>query len=123
MKNTTVIANGIPSPEQHHAEEGRLKQKRGEAFVAQERSLDGPGALREHAPVGAELEGHHDAADHAHGERQREDPQPKIEHSPVHWITGRETHPLDRGEPSREPDRKGGEDDVEADDERKLQSG
>jgi hypothetical protein len=32
-------------------------------------------------------------------------------------------HPLDRGEPGGEPDRESGEDDVEADDERELQSG
>ena len=106
--------------EQHHAEERRLQHERGKALIAEQRPLDRPGALRQHAPVGAELKRHDDASDHAHAERQREHLQPEVEHAPIDRIAGREPHSFEGREPSGEPDGEGGKNDVEADDEGEL---
>ena len=106
--------------EQHHAEERRLQHERGEAFVAEQRPLDRSGALRQHAPVGAELKRHDDSSDHAHAERQREHLQPEVEHAPIDRVAGRQPRPLEGREPGGEPDGEGGKDDVETDDEGEL---
>ena len=105
---------------QHHAEERRLQHERGEAFVAEQRPLDRPGALRQHAPVGAELKRHDDSGDHAHAERKREHLQPEVEHAPIDRVAGRQPHPLEGRQPGGEPDGEGGKDDVETDDEGEL---
>ena len=55
--------------EQHHAEEARLEKEGAQHLVAQQGAQDGPGLVREHAPVGAELVAHHDAGDDAHRRR------------------------------------------------------
>jgi hypothetical protein len=74
------------------------------------------------APIGPELERHHDAADHAHSERQREDSEPEIKYASVDRIAGLKAHAFDRREPRRKPDCEGGENNVKADDERELQA-
>jgi len=107
--------------EQHDAEEARLQQEGGEAFVAQQRALDRAGAFGQHAPVGAELKRHDDAADHAHAEGQREHLQPEVEHPAVDFVAGGHARAFQRRQPGREADGERGEDDVEADDEAKLQ--
>ena len=98
----------------------RLEHEGGERLVSEQRSLDRPGPFGEHAPVGAELEGHDDPGDHAHAERHREDLEPEIEDAPVERIAGDEPHALDRRQPRRQPDREGRKDDVEADHEAEL---
>lgn len=45
----------------HDAQEARFEEKRGEDFVKQQGTGNTPGKLRETAPVGAELIGHHQA--------------------------------------------------------------
>jgi len=45
---------------------------------------------------------------------------PKVEEPAVDRVAGRQPHPLDRRQPSGQPDRKGREDDVETDDKREL---
>ena len=46
------------------------------------------------APVGSELEGHDDAADHAHAEGEREPIEPEVEHAPVDGIIRHQSHSL-----------------------------
>jgi hypothetical protein len=84
--------------------------------------LDRPGAFGQRAPIGAELERHHDTANHAHCERQAEYLEPEIENASVYLFAGRQPHSLDCCEPGGEPDRESGENNVEADDECKLQT-
>ena len=55
-----LLRHALPA-EQHHAEEGRFEEERGQHFVAEQRADDVAGLLAEHRPVGAELEAHHDA--------------------------------------------------------------
>jgi len=90
-------------PEEQHAEESRLERERGEGLVGEERALDGTGAPRELAPVGAELERHHDAGDDAEPEGDREDAQPQVEQSPVDRLPGALVQDLEQREPRREP--------------------
>jgi hypothetical protein len=113
---------GPGAAEQHDTEERRFKHEGGEAFIAQQRSLDRPSAFREHAPIRPELERHHDAADYAHGERQSEYLEPEIENAPVDRLAGHEPHSFDRGEPGGEPDGERRKNDMEADHECKLQA-
>ena len=108
------------APEQHDAEERRLEHEGGEGLVAEQRTLDRAGLLREPAPVGAELERHDDAGHDAHAEGDREDLDPEIEHAPVERVAGGQPRALDRRQPRGQPDREGREDDVKADDEREL---
>ena len=107
--------------EQHHAEERRLQHEGGESLVAEQRPLDRAGPLRQHPPVGAELERHHDARHHPHAERDREHLEPEVEHAPVERVARSEPRALDRRQPGSQPDREGREDDVEADEERELE--
>ena len=65
--------------EQQHAEEGGFQEERREALVAHQRRHDIGGRIRIPAPVGAELERHDDAGDHAHAEREGEDLYPEVE--------------------------------------------
>ncbi len=58
--------------EEQHAEEGRLQEEGGEPLTGQKRRDDVRRRVGEAAPIGAELEGHDDAGDDAHAERDRE---------------------------------------------------
>jgi hypothetical protein len=108
------------APEQHDAEESGFEHEGGERLVAEQRALDRAGFRRQHAPVGAELEGHDDAGDHAHAERHREDLEPEVEDAPVQGIAGKQPRAFDGRQPRRQPDGEGRENDVEADDKREL---
>ena len=65
--------------EQHHAEEAGLEEEGGQHLIGHQRADDRPGLVGEHRPVGAELVGHDDARDDAHGEDDGEDLQPVAE--------------------------------------------
>src|SRR6516225_9994773 len=54
--------------EQKHAEKRRFEEKGHQAFVGQKRRDHVGGGVGEAAPIGAELERHNDAGDHAHAE-------------------------------------------------------
>lgn len=54
-------SGGLCSSQKHDAQEARFEEKRGEDFVKQQGTGNTPGKLRETAPVGAELIGHHQA--------------------------------------------------------------
>mmetsp|Transcript_21396 Transcript_21396/g.82952 ORF Transcript_21396/g.82952 Transcript_21396/m.82952 type:complete len:753 (-) Transcript_21396:250-2508(-) len=60
-----------PVTEEHDAEEARFQEEGGQHLVAQQWAGDVAGALHEARPVGAELEAHRHATDHAQREGQR----------------------------------------------------
>ena len=64
--------------EQHDAEESRLQEERGQHLGREQRAGDVAHAQHEPRPVGAELERHDDAGDHAHREGEREDLDPQL---------------------------------------------
>ena len=64
--------------EQQHPEKGRFEEERGQALIGQQRRDHVAGGVGEAAPVGAELERHHDAGHDAHAEGDGEDPQPEL---------------------------------------------
>jgi hypothetical protein len=108
------------APEHDDPEEGRLQEERRDRLVAEQRPQDRAAPLGQHAPVGAELERHHDARDDTHAERHREHLEPEVEQPPVHWVAGRQRHALDGREPGGQSDRECRKDDVKRDDEREL---
>ena len=55
--------------EQQYAEEAGLEGESSESFIGEERPLDWSGHSGQFAPVGAELECHHNAGDDAEAER------------------------------------------------------
>ena len=116
-----VQAVGDLAPaEQHHPEEGRLEEERGQHFVTQQRPEDVAGALAQHRPVGAELETHDDAADHAHAERDREDLEPEeVEVAPEVFARAQPAE-FQECQPARQADGEGREQDVERDHEAEL---
>jgi hypothetical protein len=93
-----------------------------ERFITKQRPLDRASLLRQHAPVGAELERHDDAGHHPHAERYCEHFEPEVEHSPIEYVPRGQPRALDRRQPCRQPDRERREDDVKADDKRELEA-
>ena len=100
--------------EQHHAEEGRLEEEGGQDLVGEQRPGDVADLVHEARPVGAELEGHGDAGDHAHRERQREDLGPQaVGREPLGPARKRVLHskkyekPRERNRDAREQDMEG----------------
>ena len=67
----------VPS-EQHDAEEAGFEEEGGQHLVGEQRPGDAAGEGREIAPVGAELVGHDEAGDDAHGEVDGEDLRPEM---------------------------------------------
>jgi hypothetical protein len=107
--------------EQQNTEKCCLEHESRETLVAQQLTLDRAGLYRHHTPVGAELESHYDAGDHAHAdEGNREDRPPEVEHPAVQPVAGHEARSRDRRQPSCQPDGEGREDDVKTDDEPEL---
>ena len=64
--------------EQHDAEEARLEEEGGQHLIGEQRAGDAAGEGGEIAPVRAELVGHHQAGDDAHGEVDGEDLRPEM---------------------------------------------
>ena len=107
--------------EQKNAEEACLERKGREGLVSQKRPLYRPRYARELAPVGAELEGHHDAGDDTEPEGDAENLEPELKKYAVRRAPGREMQRLEHGQPSRQSDRERWKDDVERDGESELQ--
>jgi hypothetical protein len=63
--------------EQKHAQEGRLEEEGGDAFIGEQGTEDVRCGIGEPAPVRAELEGHDHAGHHADAEGHREYPDPE----------------------------------------------
>jgi hypothetical protein len=75
-----------------------------------------PGSVRcsgELAPVGAELEGHHNAGHDTEPERDGKDSQPEVEQPTIDGLLEHQGARFEKGEPGRKPDRERGKDDVE----------
>jgi ABC-type Zn2+ transport system substrate-binding protein/surface adhesin len=106
--------------EQHDADEHGLEEEGRQHLVGEKRPGDVAHGLHEARPVGAELEGHGDARDDAHGEAEREDlhPEPVGRH-PLVVARLRKAHAEEEQHPAqRDGDRR--EQDVERDIGREL---
>ena len=77
--------------------------------------------FREDAPVGAELVAHHDAGHDAHGECQREDLDPVEIEAAENVAPGFQPEAFADSQEGGEANREGWEDDVEGNNECKLQ--
>ena len=108
--------------EKKDAEKTGFQHEGRECLVGEQRPLNRPRHLGQHAPVRAELECHHDSRDDAQAERDAEYLEPELEQHPVDRAAGLEMQRLEHGEPGGQPDREGREDDVERDRERELNS-
>ena len=75
------------------------------------------------APVGTELERHHDSRHDAHPERDRKDLDPERRDPEVYALRGGEVQPFQHRDVGREPDRERREQEVKGDDERELDAG
>ncbi len=109
--------------EQHDAQEAGLQEKRRQHLVAQQRAGDVAHALHEARPVGAELEAHHDAADHTECKAQRKHLGPEAVGAQPGHVLGLQPAPAEEQQRPAECDGDGGEQDVEADVGRELHAG
>ena len=101
-------------PEQHHTEEACLKEEGGQHLVGHQRADHRPGLVRKHRPVGAELVGHDDPRDDAHGKGNREDLQPVLEQVEIDALARLQPEPFEHRKVTGEPDREGREEEMEA---------
>ena len=108
--------------EQHHAEEAGLEEERRQHLVAEQRPEHRPGAVGEHRPVGAELVGHDDAGDDAHGEGDGEDLQPVAEDVEEDVPLRPQPQPFQHHQEAGQPDGEGGEQEVPHHDEGELEA-
>ena len=76
--------------EQQHAQKARFQGEGGQAFIGQQRRDDIGGGVGKAAPVGAELERHHHARDHAHAEGDGEDARPEAGDAETDVLAGDE---------------------------------
>src|SRR6266404_7440258 len=101
----------IPS-EQHHAKESGFEEEGGQHLVAEQRARDGSCEGRVIAPVGAELVGHDDAGNDAHGEVDGEYVRPEIIEVAISGIFLPQPQAFQHREIARKADGGRGEDDV-----------
>jgi len=80
--------------EEEHAEEGRFKKERENAFHGDRLCDDAAGELRESRPVGAELELHWNAGDDAGEEVDAEDSGPEAGGVVIGGVAGAQTKSL-----------------------------
>ena len=111
------------APEQQHAEEGRFQEEGGQSFIGEQRRDHVARGVGEAAPVGAELERHDDARDHAHSERDRENLDPERRQPEVDLAAGREMRAFENGYEGRQPDRESGKQDMPTNDPAELDAG
>ena len=109
--------------EQHHAEEARFEEERGQHLIGHQRPDHRAGLVGKGRPVGAELVGHHDARHHAHAEGDGKDFQPVIEQVDEDLAPGPEPQRFEHRQIAGEPDREGGKHDVERHRESELRPG
>ena len=101
--------------EEQDAEKAGLEEERHQPFVRQQRSDDIRGHVRETAPVGPELERHHDARDHTHAEGNGEELEPELGQPQVDRAAGEEVQALEDRDIRRQPHREGRQEDVQGD--------
>ena len=109
--------------EQDDAEKARLEEEGGQHLVAHQGPEDGTGLVGKDAPVRAELVAHHHTRNDAHAEGDGEDALPVVEQLQVDAVAGPQRQEIQRRQIARQPDRKSGVDNVEADREGELESG
>ena len=112
----------LVAPEQQHTQERRFEEKGGNHFITQHRPQEVGGRLGKVAPVGAELEGHHNARHHAHAKHHREHLGPKGREFCPGRVVGFKRQALEHCNVGRKPDGKHRKDSVEGHHERKLDS-
>jgi hypothetical protein len=110
-----TTAGHAAEAEQHDAEEDRFEKEGRQHLVGEQGPGDVADAFHEARPVGAELETHGDAGDHAHGERERKHLHPEEIGVHVGLVAG----PVEaQAEPQQQPaqcDGDGREQDVKRD--------
>jgi len=84
-----ATAHAVPA-EQHHTEEARFKEERGQYFIRQQRPGHSTREVAEAASVGAELVGHDQAQDNAHAEVHGKDFRPEVVEVAVNALLGLE---------------------------------
>ena len=109
--------------EQHHAEETRFEEERGQHLIGHQRADHRAGLVGKCRPVGAELVGHHDAGHHAHAEGDGEDLQPIIEQVDEDLASGPQPERFQHREIAGKPDREGRKHDVKRHRECELRPG
>src|SRR5262249_57036945 len=107
--------------EEKNPEEAGLEEEGGERLVREQRPLDRPRHPRQLAPIGAQLERHHDTGDDTETESDAENLEPEFEDTAIRRTTGDEVQCLENRQPCRQADRERRKDDVKRYSERKLQ--
>ena len=106
--------------EQHDAQKSCLKEEGGHHLVAHERSEDGSGLVRKHAPVRAELVTHHDTGHYAHAKGHSEDFFPIVKEGEVNLFACPEVQTIEHRHVAGQANREGWKNNMEAHRERKL---
>jgi hypothetical protein len=88
-KQVHPMGHLVPA-EQEHAEEGRFEEKGRHHLVGQQWPDEVGGCIGVVAPVGAELERHHDAGHDAHAEHDGENLDPELREAEVDRVFGLE---------------------------------
>src|SRR6185437_5909095 len=94
----------VPS-EQRNAEKTSFEEEGGEYFIGEQRTSNAACEGREITPVGAELIGHDEAGDDAHGKVHGEDLRPEMIEVAVYGIFLPQPYAFENGEIARQPDR------------------
>ncbi len=93
------------APEQQYPQEARLQEEGRDHLVAHQGADHVGGGIGKPAPVGAELERHHNARHHAHAERHREDLGPERGQAAEHVVVGDPPAHLERRHEARQAHR------------------
>ncbi len=101
--------------EQHDAEEARLQEERRQHLVGQQRPGDVADGVHVARPVGAELEAHRHARDHAQREGQREDLHPQAVRGHPRRVAGLAVAQLEEQQHPGQRDADGRKEDMEGD--------
>jgi hypothetical protein len=91
---------------------GGFQEEGHQAFISQQRRDDIGGRVGESAPVGAELERHHDAGDDTHAEGDREDLDPESGEPEIDLFPGDEMQALQHSDEGSEADGEGRQQDM-----------
>ena len=108
--------------EEQHAQEAGFEEERHQHLVRHQGTDDVRGEIRVAAPVGPELERHHDPGNHSHPERHCEQAQPELRQAQEDGPAGEHVRAFEHGDVSRESDGERRQQDVHCDHPRELHS-
>ena len=108
--------------EQHDPEEARLEKESDHPLVREQRSEDIRAGFGKAAPIGAELERHHDAGHHPHAERHCKHARPEDGQAEIDRIPLDRVQPFEQDDERSKADRECRQQDVKRDDERELKA-